>query len=327
MKIIFDLRSTGLGNNGGSSTLVKSANTLQDLNNEVFIIDSGKNQHTWCELKVPHIIPKSTNELPNADVIISTGFNSVSHTVEAPKRCGNKFSYLRGWETWRMTEEEIYSKVLDQPTIKIVNSLGLQRKLMSLGIKSEVCYPGHDFDKITALRRRLDGVVHIGALFNAGSKRSGKRTNWIFDTIREVKRHHKDVFLWMYGIEGNPNNREIYQYTYNPSAVEKNDLYNHVHIWLAPTENEGLHIAPAEAMLTEACVVGTSAPLAGMDYLQHGETGFESKNNLNSFIDIVLYAISNPDYVHQLGIAGREKILSMGNRLDNMKKMVDILNV
>ena len=49
--------------------------------------------------------------------------------------------------------------------------------------------------------------------------------------------------------------------------------------------------------------------------------------NLNSFIDIVLYAISNPDYVHQLGIAGREKILSMGNRLDNMKKMVDILNV
>jgi len=42
MDIIFDLRNVGLGNNGGSLTLIKSGNTLQEMGHCVCFIDSGK---------------------------------------------------------------------------------------------------------------------------------------------------------------------------------------------------------------------------------------------------------------------------------------------
>ena len=58
MKILFNLFGVGCGNNGGTLTLFKSANTLSKLGHDVKIIDSGKNQNTWFKLNVPHIIIK-----------------------------------------------------------------------------------------------------------------------------------------------------------------------------------------------------------------------------------------------------------------------------
>ena len=108
MKLTFDLRRTGLGNNGGSATIIKSANMLQKLGHEVFIIDSIKNKHTWNKLEVPHLICKKNKEIPNADIIIATGYRSAQTTVDAPKRCGVKFHWIRAWETWKGSEEWIF---------------------------------------------------------------------------------------------------------------------------------------------------------------------------------------------------------------------------
>ena len=89
MKIIFDLRAVGLGNNGGSSTLVKSGNTLVDLGHEVTFVDHMRNMHTWTPLEAKHkIVKRDLSRLPSADIIIATGYKSVAHTIRAPKRCG-----------------------------------------------------------------------------------------------------------------------------------------------------------------------------------------------------------------------------------------------
>ena len=69
------------------------------------------------------------------------------------------------------------------------------------------------------------------------------------------------------GMEKAPS-RGFTPYVHNPSIEEKNKFYNLCDIWLAPTNNEGLHMCPAEAMLTECVVVGTDSPMSGMrDYL------------------------------------------------------------
>ena len=41
MRITFNLINCGLGNNGGTQTIVRSANTLRELGHDVFIIDPG----------------------------------------------------------------------------------------------------------------------------------------------------------------------------------------------------------------------------------------------------------------------------------------------
>ncbi len=56
MKILFDTHGCPLANNGGSSTIVKSANTLVDLGHEVTIIANARNQHDWTPLKANYKI-------------------------------------------------------------------------------------------------------------------------------------------------------------------------------------------------------------------------------------------------------------------------------
>ena len=129
MKIIFDLRRVGLGNQGGSSTLVKSGNTLVNMGHEVIFVDSMKNKHTWTPLEAKHIRRHDDKNLPDGDVIIATGYKSVSKTMKAPAKCGIKAHWIRAWEHWQYSEKDIVDKVLKPDTIKLVNSICLQNKL------------------------------------------------------------------------------------------------------------------------------------------------------------------------------------------------------
>lgn len=323
MRILFDLRRVGLGNNGGSLTIIKSANALANLGHDVKIVDGGKNQHTWEKLKVEHIRPKYPSKVPDADVVIATGYNSVAPTVSLPKRCGIKTHWLRGWETWVMSEQAIINKVLKQPTIKLVNGLGLQEKLKSLGFESNLVRPGYDIEYYRPLNNRGRGnLILLGGLFNRRHIRI-KRHDWIILLVKLLK--DRNVKLLMYGADPDPRLPEIYNYRRQPTIAQKNALYNAVDIWLAPAAQEGLHMPPAEAMLTECPVVGTNAPLSGMkDYLIHKKTGLVSKNNIESFVEKVTFLMSNKHLREEYGKNARKRILDIGDRSKNMRHMVEV---
>lgn len=320
MKIIFDLRNTGLGNQGGSATLVNCANTLFKLGNDVYVVDSMKNQHTWTPLLAKHMI----NKLPDSDVIIATGYKSVKATVKAPDRCGVKFHYIRAWETWQMPEQAIVKNILQQPTIKIVNGIGLQKKLKSYKIDSKVIRPGYDFEDFYPQSKKRDQTIILGGVYRTGKFANIKRTNWILEAAFHIKKKIKNIELWMFGTEPNPKNSIIDKYFRSPSKKDKNYFYNMIDVFLAPTKQEGLHMPPAEAMLTECAVVGTDAELSGMkDYLIHEKTGLVSDNNFQSFLTNVERLVVNKNFRKKLGVHGRMKIIKIGDRKNNMKKMVE----
>ena len=326
MKIIFNLMNVGLGPNGGSLTIIESANVLQDLGHNVTIIDTGKNLNSWVPLKAKHMIIKHIKDIPNADAIIATGFRSWQPTIDLPNRCGRKFVYVRGWETWNATERELF-KILSNPKLKvIVNSACLVNKLSEEGIIPWIVRPGNDFNKFKYLNIRNPETIILGGLFNSGSKRSPKRTEWIFKTFEEIKKHYAGgISLYMFGCEGRPSNKEIF-YVKNPSDEDKNHLYNMIDIWLAPSELEGLHIPPQEAMLVECCVVGTNALMSGtQDYLIDGQTGVVSNNTIDDFINKTIGLIHNVDLRKQYGHEGKLKIRSLGDRITNMNNMVKVL--
>jgi len=326
MRIIFNLLNTGLGNNGGSSTIVKSANTLVDLGHEVIIVDTGKNKHTWTPLKAKHLVVKDIENIPHADVIIATGFKSVESTIQANKKCGKKVHWIRGFELWNMSRDEII-KMLRSPTHKMVNSIGLRKLLNMYDISCQLIRPGYDFDEIYPLNIRNDcRKPKIGALYNSGTKRKTKRVDWVFKAIEKLRESYV-VDLYMYGSEtkGNeiPNNLISY-YINEPKPDIKNKIYNLCDIWVAPTELEGLHIPPAEAMLTECPVVGTDAQLNGMeDYLINGKTGIVSANNISAFTEAIETLLLDKELRLKLGENARKKILELGSRKENMTSMVE----
>ena len=329
MKIIFDLRNVGLGNQGGSSTLVKSGNTLVKMGHEVIFIDSGKNQHTWDKLLADHKIIKNQSQVPNADFIIATGYKSVSETCLAPKAAGIKCHWIRGWEQWQGSETWIINKILKSPTIKLVNGICLQKKLKSFGIGSYLIRPGYDFENFTIMNLRTDrNCLVIGGLNKQSKHVNTKRTAWVFETVKGLKRKYGNkIKLWMFGMDNLPTGAVVDHYVKNPTIHEKNILYNNVDIWLATSMLEGLHIPPAEAMMTECCVVGTNAELSGTeDYLVNNETGIVSNNDLNSFIYEVDKLSQNKNLRKLLGKNARNKILELGNRKQNMQILIDLFS-
>jgi len=327
LKIIMNMIGSGLGNNGGSLTCVKSANTLVELGHDVIMIDGGKNKHTWTKLNFPHIVVKDLSKVPNADVIISTAFKTIPSTLLFDISKGKKFHWIRGWELWALPEEKLVN-LLKNDIFKIVNSICLYNKLKKFNIESTIIRPGYDFNEIYPLNiRQKNKKVIIGGLYNEGSKRNSKRTDWIFKTFEYLKIKY-DIELWMFGTDGTPKLSILSNFYKNPDPKTKNEFYNKCDIWLSPSELEGLHIAPAEAMLTRCPVIGTNAEMSGtQDYLINKETGLISNNNLKDFIKCTEKLINDCELRTKLGNNGRNKVLSLGDRKENMSKLISLLSM
>lgn len=323
MKIIFNLRNVGLGNNGGSSTLVKCGNALVDLGHEVYFIDSGKNQHTWTPLKAHHMIVNHMPGVPDADFIIATGYKSVSSTIRAPGRLGHKVHYIRAWEVWQMPEKRIVSNILKAPTIKIVNSICLQRKLKKFDINSHIIRPGNDFNDLYPMNiRGRNNKIVLGGLYHTRHKT--KRSDWIIRVAKELKEKYDNIELYMLGTNKIPNNMIIDKYLSQPDITRKNDFFNKIDIFLSPSNLEGLHLVPQEAMMTGCPVVGTDADMSGTeDYLIHNYNGLVAKNNFQSFSTNVEMMVINENLRIKLGRNARKKIEDLGDRKTNMKRLVD----
>jgi len=325
MRIIFDVRDVGLGNNGGSLTLVRSANVLSRLGHQVTFIDNGRNQHTWTKLECDFIKCEKESQVPDSDFVIATGFRSVLKTVRLPKRCGIKLHWIRGWEVWQGSESWIRDVILEAKTIKLVNSIGLKKKLKSYGIKSHLVYPGYDIEDLYPLGIREDSVFILGGLYVTGKHVKTKRPNWVINIYRILKQKYPNkIKLWMFG-SSKFGPTEADYYISNPSMKEKNYFYNNIHVWLSPSKLEGLHMPPAEAMLAEVPVVGVNEQLCGTrDYLHHGITGFVA-DRFSDFVSFVEKLYRDIFLRIKLGKKARKKILQIGDRKTNMQKLVSLL--
>lgn len=323
MKIIFNLIGVGLGNNGGSNNLVRSANKLFSLGEDITIIDSGSSKYTWNKIEVPYI---KINDISRVDgnIIIGTGTGSIDSTNKS--KIKNKYLWIRGYETWNMPEYKLVSILKESKTKKLVNSICLQRKLKSHGIEAPIVRPGHSFDELFPLNiRKNNKKIILGGLYNEGKKRLKKRTNWILECYSILK-HKYNIELYMFGSDGTPSSLVLSKFFKNPDVNLKNKIYNEIDIWLSPSELEGLHVAPAEAMLTECSVVGNNSELSGTeDYLIDNDTGLVSENNFKSFLSNVEILVKHKSIRTELGKNGRNKILSLGDRDYNMKKFIKLL--
>ena len=193
MRIIFDLRMVGLGNNGGSLTLIKSANALQELGHNIVIIDTMKNMNKWTQLNVPHVVCKSRGDIPNANVVIATGYKSWKNTLMLPDRCGKKFVWIRGWETWNAPETQLISILSDKRFIKLVNGRGIQKRLKKYDIDSFLVRPGNDLQDFYPLNKRDRTRVVLGGLYHTRHKT--KRSDWVIKVANKLKQKYSNIEL------------------------------------------------------------------------------------------------------------------------------------
>lgn len=298
MRIVFNLKDVGLGNNGGSRTLIKCAETLQQLGHEVILV-SPSNRYSWHKIsvKVQSAIPKK------CDAIVATGFASVKSTVGHPAK--RKFYYIRGFERWQASEEKLIKSYKSLNCI--VNSEWLQGYFRKKKISCRLVYPGLDFDDFY-IDPNIEREHSLGGLFS--KKHKTKRHDDILQVGERVG--CKPVLL----------NRDLV----HPTPKQLRKFYSRIKIWMAPTELEGLHNCPMEASLCGCALVATDHARNGMhDYLDHTALIYPARD-LDACTDYVEKLMRDEDFREELN--GRMISLlktKIGDRATNMKKMASIL--
>jgi len=313
MNIVFNLLNCGLGNNGGSKTILMCQNVLLELGHQVEILTAVDN-FTWF----PH--KKVITKLPkNIEVLVATACSTVNHTIYYP---GNfkKVWYIRGHEIWSMDENRLKNLYRTPRILNIVNSKGLQSLLLDeFQARSEVVYQGIDLDLWYRLNdAKKKSPIRIGCLYHSKSSK-----NWrIFAKLARLLQNEtlgKYEFV-SYGNIANDDNF-LTEYYEKPSHEELLNLYNSCHIFLCPTSLEGLHNVGLEAALCGCLIICNNNPLNGMikDYAFEDKTAMiYEEGNIQSIID----KINSPKW--ELVDPMIEHITkNIGSRKQNMKKFVE----
>lgn len=237
MRIAFfaDGPKSGLANNGGSRTIVRSAAALRELGHKVDIV-ARYDKYTWDE----H--PKCRKEVPNADVIVAVSCKDVK---DAKKTGLPLVWWVRGIELWAMPEDKLIERAR-MCDLVICNADHLTRWLQSYYVDAKLCYAGLDFDFWKDYGDKRDKV---GGLLierhNAATKRG--------DIVKSLCNRFA---------------------TGNLTQEQMRDLYNECKIWVSCSESEGFHQCAAEAALCGCVVVGTNNPRGGTRDWLDDTTGY-----------------------------------------------------
>ena len=265
----------GLGNNGGSQTIVNSANTLHKMGHDVTIIDNMHNKHTWTPLLAEHLIIKNIKNCPPCDCIIGTGIN----TFENVSKCTvakHKVHWIRGWELWQKKESAMIKMFENNLDVHLLtNGIGIQSLLEKYNISSTIQLAGLDIPIVKRLHNyKKSSVLRIGGLVNY--RHDTKQTEYIFKVYKYLCQILPDVVeLYTYGTSSVKRHLlDDHIHLVSPDKQAKNDMYDKIDIWLSTSVSEGFHIPPAEYMLTGGVVMGVDHPLNGTkQYLLNNKTG------------------------------------------------------
>jgi len=285
----------GLAPNGGTQTILRSADTLRKLGHEVNVV-APVDRFKWFE----H--PKPLKKIPeDTDVCVAISISDVDLLMkEAPKTA--KLAYwARPIEFWQFEKKKAISilKRFKRHGKIFTNSTWQVDYMDAYGIKSEVIYNGIDFDKWKELGLKREA---IGCLKHAHER---KRYRDCKHLIKKIKWRE---FLKL----GSKKHKNIV-------GNKLMKFYNKCNIWFAPTELEGFHNVPAEANLCGCLIIGSSCYRNGMgDYL--GKNTGMVYDSLDEAIDM----IKKPDYSK---VPKMQEVLvnKIGTRKKNMEKLVECL--
>ena len=299
MNILFDTihpRWGGLGNGGGSKTIVESTKMLNKQGHFAKIL-CNINNYTFTKIDKHFDIVKSTSliDWKGFDVIVSVAACNLRHVMKMPIK--KKFYWMRGVEKWQFSDgkKELYKEIkrfAKKGGKVLVNATHLKERLQSIGVDSTVCYSGLDEWESHFDNPKSPYVIGGCKYDRHKTKNSG--------IIREYANNPMNI-------KQNKNNRQLNKY------------YGSCDLWIAPSKLEGFHQSPAEAALSGCYIIGYDCPTNGTsDYLTE-ETGALYKTE-----EELQYHLKNPDFTK---VKKMQEVLKnkIGSRSDCMKQMIRVL--
>lgn len=309
MNITFNMLHCGLGNNGGTRTILKCVEVLEGLGHKCNVVAQVDN-FTWFDHK-----PVIRHFPDDLDALINVAAVDLPATISA-KVDAVKAWYIRGHETWANTQEVLIKAYNNPEILNIVNSGGLKNKLSSYGATSEVVYQGVDFDLWYDMELRPKNKIRIGCLYGNKVTKRWADFEYVVSVLGTKDYEYVGIGSMV------PKVDFLTDFRCNVGPEELRELYSSCHMWFAPTESEGLHNPPLEASLCGALVVCSNHPFNGMtyDYAQDSTAMVYEFGNLTQAVNL----IRNPDW-KKIQTMHKQIVEEIGTREHNMKKLVHYL--
>jgi len=298
---------SGICNNGGSRTILKSADTLRKMGHRVSVV-ARIDRFTWFEhKKTLKVIPKDT------EAVIAVSISDVELVMEKAPKHATLAYWARPFETWQRPSAEIYRilrKFTKRGNIVMCNSGWQVRKLKKNGIKSHLVFSGLDCEDFYPDSGKPDKIT-VGALSNTVLRKQF----FLFIHLMQKAGDKFNYFLY-----GNMDYEGGDLFLKQPGIDKLRRLYSSCHVWVATSTLEGFHNPPAEAGLCGALVMV-------YDHKQNGSMDYVSKWTGETYTDVdeLIEKIENADY-SKVAKMQRRLRKHIGNRKHNMKKMVEILH-
>jgi len=236
-----------------------------------------KNQADWFDLKAKLTMVPTLNEknIPDADIIVATWWETVYYVKKYPKNKGEKFYLIQHYETWGGPKEKV-EKTYNMGLHNIVISNWLEKKLRNIGAKVEILIPnGINTDEFYPEQLKRDSEkIRILTPYR---KEGWKGIKDGLKALEIIKKEKKNYRLIMFGQK--PRKNELpkdVEFHFLPVKEELRKLYNSCDIFIFPSRCEGFGLPPMEAMACKIPVVTTNVG-AVLDYAIPGETALVSE--------------------------------------------------
>ncbi|MCQ5146276.1 glycosyltransferase family 4 protein [Enterocloster bolteae] len=299
MKVCFVLPRFTRRPIGGFKIIYEYANRMSVMGYDVFLLFVNKN--TFVEYKIPSClnafcsyimtqieprwfplnksikkisgIKKAEMELKAIDVCVATGAETVS-VCDVVFPNAKKIYLIQGFETWVMSEEEIYRTF----------NAGFKNIVVSSWLKKIV--DEHSSEKAVLIKNPIDLSIYsskipiekrekytIGLLYHSGEHKGLK---YSIETLRILKEKYPDLKIYMFGTSDlNEEIPGLVKFIKDASQSQTVELYNKISVFMCSTINEGYGLTAMEAMACGAAVAST-------DYEGIHEYGVDGVNCLLS---------------------------------------------
>lgn len=224
---------------------------------------------------VDHGGPITDQDVPDADVVIATWWETAYSVVNLSPAKGRKYYFVQGHEVFPFLPVHISAGTYYLPLRKIVVSGWLRDIMRDRYGDSDVDLVPNAVDRklFFAEPREKNDIPTVGLLYGRGHP---KGTDISLRALEIVRRRVPSVRIVAFGAE--PVSRQMRlpagsQFFLRPDQTRLKDIYAMCDVWLTGSRSEGFGLPIIEALACRCPVVATRTGCAS-DVIRDGVNGF-----------------------------------------------------
>lgn len=326
---------------GGIRAILTYADLLAKRNHEVTVIvpianffkrlagNFFKNKPRWFKnfaAQIRWAPDYSEKFIPNGDVVVATAWQTAGPVASYGPARGRKFYLIQHYESLYHGVPEKADKSYRLPLHKIVISSWLKNIMKEkFSAESDLIVTPVDFKTfhyVEGIRR--ENPVRI-LLLDHNAKWKG--TTEGAGAFGLVRKEFPGIKLVLFGVRRKVTGIPHDEYFYNPKQEDLAKIYSSCHVYLCPSEYEGLGM-PSMGAMASRCALVTYDNGGSQDYAFDGKTAFVARHgNFDDLVNKLKMAVGNTALREEIANNGHEFIKANFSWEKAVEKMEDIFSV